>query len=33
MVNEFLSEHWVLVYGLIMYVLGVFSGYWKGKRN
>lgn len=32
MVNEFLSEHWVLVYGLTMYVLGVFSGYWKGKK-
>lgn len=33
MVNEFLSEHWVLIYGLIMCVLGVLSGYWKGKRN
>lgn len=28
---EFLSEHWVLVYGLTMYALGVFSGYWQGR--
>lgn len=30
--KEFLSEHWILIYGLFMYAMGFFSGYFNGKR-
>jgi hypothetical protein len=30
--KEFLSEHWVLVYGLFMFAMGEVAGYIKGKR-
>ena len=25
--KEFLSEHWILIYGLFMYAMGILSGY------
>lgn len=31
--KEFLSEHWVLLYGFIMWGLGAFYGYFEGKRK
>lgn len=30
--KEFMSEHWVILYGLLMFVLGEIAGYIKGKR-
>ena len=31
--KEFLSEHWILIYGLFMYAMGILSGYFfNGKR-
>ena len=31
-INDFLYEHWVLIYGLSMYCLGRFIGYINGRR-
>jgi len=30
--KEFMSEHWVILYGLLLFVLGEIAGYIKGKR-
>jgi len=30
--KEFMSEHWVILYGLLLFVLGEVAGYIKGKR-
>lgn len=30
--KEFMSEHWVILYGLLMFILGEIAGYIKGKR-
>lgn len=30
--KEFLSEHWILLYALVIYVLGFLNGYFNGKR-
>lgn len=32
-VNEFMSEHWVLIYGLLLFLLGNIAGYLRGKRR
>ena len=31
--NKFLSDHWVMVYGLFIYGLGIITGYFEGKRS
>lgn len=31
-INEFMSEHWVILYGILMFGLGEIAGYIKGKR-
>jgi hypothetical protein len=31
-INEFMSEHWVILYGILMFVLGEIAGYIKAKR-
>lgn len=33
MVNSFLSEHWVVFYGLIMFGIGTIYGYLHGRRE
>ena len=30
--KEFMSEHWVILYGFLLFVLGEIAGYIKGKR-
>ena len=30
--KEFMSEHWVILYGLLLFTLGEIAGYIKGKR-
>ncbi len=30
--KEFMSEHWVILYGLLLFILGEIAGYIKGKR-
>lgn len=30
--KEFMSEHWIILYGLLLFVLGEIAGYIKGKR-
>ena len=30
--SEFMSEHWIVIYGLIMFGIGELAGYIKGKR-
>ena len=32
-VQEFMSEHWVILYGLTMFLLGKIAGYFMGKRG
>lgn len=31
--KEFLTEHWLLVFGLIMYAMGYLNGYLARKRE
>ena len=33
MMKEFLTEHWILIYGLFIYAMGFFNGYFNGKRK
>ena len=30
--KEFLTEHWILVFALFIYVMGFLNGYFNGKR-
>lgn len=30
---EFMSEHWVIIYGMMMFGIGQLAGYLKGKRK
>ena len=30
---EFMSEHWVIIYGMMMFGIGQLVGYIKGKRQ
>jgi len=30
-INDFLSHHWVSIYGVLMYSLGCFVGYYRGQ--
>lgn len=30
---EFMSEHWVIIYGMMMFGIGQLVGYIKGKRK
>ena len=32
-INEFMSEHWVILYGILMFVLGEIAGYIKGRSK
>ena len=32
-INDFLSQHWVAVYGIFMYVLGCFVGTYRERRR
>lgn len=29
--KEFLTEHWILIYGLFIYAMGFLNGYFNGK--
>ena len=31
--KEFLSEHWILLFALFVYVMGFLNGYINGKRD
>lgn len=30
---KFMSEHWVIIYGMMMFGIGELVGYIKGKRK
>ncbi len=30
---KFMSEHWVIIYGMMMFGIGELAGYLKGKRK
>ena len=32
-INEFMSEHWVILYGILMFVIGEIAGYIKGRSK
>ena len=32
-IHSFLSEHWVIIYGLIMYLIGRIAGIIEESRN
>lgn len=29
---KFMSEHWVIIYGMLMFEIGQLVGYFRGKR-
>ena len=33
MLIKFLSEHWLLFYGMIMYLIGYVYGVYNGKKS
>ena len=30
---KFMSEHWVIIYGMLMFEIGQLAGYLRGKRQ
>jgi hypothetical protein len=32
-INKFMSEHWVVLYGILMFVIGEIAGYIKSKEK
>lgn len=32
-INEFMSKHWVVLYGILMFVIGEIAGYIKSKEK